>query len=253
MTWPITAHATVHAIAALGMTTALRSIAMKGMVACTARNHSGLNLRTCTRAAPDGKLAAPVKAPMAASFTGSARGRSSRTGLSRATAARAATIADGHFRSRALAAAASAPSRLARPLLAKPPPRKRPPLRSLAALNLPLPLPRARPAPAPRNLLPEDLPAAGPLPRPCCVPLLEACWLDAGRCFLGFCWPGLRCACARHQSSKPDCEGASSDTVSATCRLASQLQGSSRQEARDAVISDCELCEIERAHRQAKG
>jgi hypothetical protein len=38
----------------------LRSMAMKGIVACTARNHSGLNLRTCTRAAPDGALAKPA-------------------------------------------------------------------------------------------------------------------------------------------------------------------------------------------------
>jgi hypothetical protein len=32
---------------------------MKGIVACTARNHAGLNLRTWTRAAPDGALATP--------------------------------------------------------------------------------------------------------------------------------------------------------------------------------------------------
>lgn len=41
----------------------LRSIAMKGIVACTARNHAGLNLRTWTRAAPDGALATPEIPP----------------------------------------------------------------------------------------------------------------------------------------------------------------------------------------------
>lgn len=62
----------VKAIAHLGMRTAFLSIAMKGMVACTARNHSGENLIVCARATPDGTLAAPVNVPIANSFKGSA-------------------------------------------------------------------------------------------------------------------------------------------------------------------------------------
>ncbi len=209
MTWPMTAQATVQAMAHLGMTTALRSIAMKGMVACTARNHSGLNLRTCTRLAPDGRLAAPVKAPMASSLIGSACGRSARTGLSRATAARADTIAAGHFNSRAAPAASSALTCRARPLSPNLPPRNLPPLRSLPLLNLPLlnfP-PRSLPLPSlpPRaEWLPR--PAAGMLLRACCAvpPAPEEAWLDAGRCLRGFGLLGFRCACARHQSPRPD-------------------------------------------------
>lgn len=44
--------ATVKVMAHLGIRHALRSMAMKGMVACTATNHSGENLSTCARQTP---------------------------------------------------------------------------------------------------------------------------------------------------------------------------------------------------------
>lgn len=71
-----------------------------------------------------------MKAPMASSLIGSACGRSSLTGFRRATAARAATIAAGHFSSWAAPAASRLLICFAKLLLLKLPERNRPPLRS---------------------------------------------------------------------------------------------------------------------------
>mmetsp|Transcript_29154 Transcript_29154/g.74383 ORF Transcript_29154/g.74383 Transcript_29154/m.74383 type:complete len:370 (-) Transcript_29154:176-1285(-) len=96
MACPAMAVAMVKRIAYLGMITALRSMAMKGMLACTARIHCALNFSVCSRHMPHGKLTAAVVAPTASSLMGSACGLSSLTGLVAARAARALMMGSGH-------------------------------------------------------------------------------------------------------------------------------------------------------------
>lgn len=64
------APATVSRMAHLGISTALRSMATNGIVACTARNHCGLNVLQCSRHAPHGRLAAIAVPPMASALRG---------------------------------------------------------------------------------------------------------------------------------------------------------------------------------------
>jgi len=74
----------------------LRSMAMNGMLACTARNQWPLNFSQCSRHMPQGTLTAMDVAPTAASFAGSAWGRSRRTGCVLASMARALMMGAGH-------------------------------------------------------------------------------------------------------------------------------------------------------------
>lgn len=95
MAWPTIADAMVNTMAYLGIMTAFRSMAMNGMVACTARNHSKENFLVCSRHEPHGMLSTAAVAPTATSLMGSACGRSSCTGAVAASAARILTIASG--------------------------------------------------------------------------------------------------------------------------------------------------------------
>mmetsp|Transcript_11446 Transcript_11446/g.20204 ORF Transcript_11446/g.20204 Transcript_11446/m.20204 type:complete len:333 (-) Transcript_11446:191-1189(-) len=97
MACPAMAVAMVNKMTNLGMMTALRSIATKGMLACTAIHQEAENFSVCSRHMPVGMLTAVAVRPTARSFKGSAWGRSCLMGWVAASMARALMMASGHW------------------------------------------------------------------------------------------------------------------------------------------------------------
>ena len=77
--WPVTAAVMVMSTAKVGMMRALRRDLMRGTLACTATNHSGENLRQCSRQTPSGAFTARLVAPTAANLRYIGFGRSALT------------------------------------------------------------------------------------------------------------------------------------------------------------------------------
>ena len=86
----------VKKMTVFGMPIPWRVMATNGIVAWTARNHSGENFLVCSRHMPKGTFSTAVPSPSVASLTGRACGRRSLTGCNLATKARPAIIALGH-------------------------------------------------------------------------------------------------------------------------------------------------------------
>lgn len=70
--WPNMADPIVKKMTVLGMPIPWRVMATNGMVAWTARNHSGENFLVCSRHMPKGTLSTDVPTPSVASLTGRA-------------------------------------------------------------------------------------------------------------------------------------------------------------------------------------
>lgn len=160
---PAMADAMVKMMAYLGMMTALRIMAMKGMVAWTAKNQPTENLSVCSRVMPQGTLSTAVVRPIARNLTGRAWGRSWRIGLVAARKALALSMGSGQVMCPCLSktSPAKGPSHLRRgqapavcaepdsgPTLPAPGLEKLPPLGTLPPLNADGPLVEADVLPA---------------------------------------------------------------------------------------------------------
>lgn len=95
--WPNIEAAIVRAMADFGISTDFLSIPMNGTAACTAANHCTENFCVCSLQMPRGTFAAIPSSAITSTFVGRGWGRSPFAKAVRDIAARAATIAGGHF------------------------------------------------------------------------------------------------------------------------------------------------------------
>lgn len=93
---PATALAIVNNTAHCGISTAFLSMAINGIVACTAANQAGLNFSVCSLHTPHGTLNPADVRTRASDLTERCFGRMFLTGLRAATAARILTMTGGH-------------------------------------------------------------------------------------------------------------------------------------------------------------